>query len=283
MSTPHLKHTVRASVEYITPAIAQELLGSNIQHQRKIAGQNLAKIESDMLNDRFRLNGEPIIVGASGKLLDGQHRLCSSVNTKKGFWSVVVRGVDDECFHIINVGKGRTLADVLKIAGEVNCSNLSATICRVVEYLRDSKSVGGSRHRAVSTAEAMDTLAMMPKLRDSVSATCFISSGEVIHTTRIAWLHCLTHEECPKEAKEFFAKLQTGEMLSVHSPIYLLRARMIADKQSKAKLRTREVLALLVKTWNAYITGQTLKQLKWSMDEPFPTLIFTRNHKSAAA
>ncbi len=270
-------HThVKATVEFITPELAQELLGSNVQHQRKIGRPNLAKIESDLRNDRFKLNGEPIIIGESGKLLDGQHRLCACQNTQTGFWSVVVRGIDDENFHIINIGKGRTLADILKIAGEVNCNNLAAAIARMVEYMRDASRVGatGNGREAVSTAEAMDTLAMMPKLRDSVAANCFISSGEVISCSRIAWLHCLAHEECPEQAPEFFHKLQTGEQLSVNSPIYWFRARMIADKQSSAKLPTREVLALLVKTWNAYLAGQTVKSLRWSASEPFPILKF---------
>ena len=194
MNTANPHPTVKASVEFISYEKARDLLGSNIEHQRKIAKANLSRIESDLVNDRFKLNGEPIIVGASGKLLDGQHRLCACVNTKTGFWSVVVRGVEDEYFHIINVGKGRTLADVLKIAGEKNTNNLASTIARLVEYLRDARSVGG-KEAPVSTAEAFDILAMTPKIRESVAANCFISSGEVVSCGRIAWLHCLTHEE----------------------------------------------------------------------------------------
>jgi len=273
-TNPH--PSVKAAVEFITPEMAQDFLGSNIQHQRKIAKGNLTKIESDLRNDRFMLNGEPIIIGRSGKLLDGQHRLCACLNTKIGFWAVLVRGVDDEYFHIINVGKSRSLADVLKIAGEVNAANLAASVTRVVEYLRDASSVGLSG-QYTSIAEAMDTLAMMPRLRDSVAANCFIFSGEVISCGRIAWLHCLAHEECPDDAPEFFKKLQTGEMLTVTNPIYLFRARMVADKQSKAKLPTREILALLIKTWNAYISGQTFKVLRWSVEEKFPVLVFTPN------
>lgn len=268
------KHSLTCAVETITPEVARDLLGSNVQHQRKISKVNLGKIESDLRNERYRLNGEPIIIGKSGALLDGQHRLCACLNTKIGFESVVVRGVDDECFHMINVGKGRTLADVLKIAGEVNCNNLAAAINRTVEYLRDSKSVGASQDKPVSVAEAMDTLAMMPRLRESVAANCFISSGEVLSCGRIAWFHCLAHEEAPDLAQDFFDRLQKGDNLSVSSPIYLFRARMIADKQSKAKLKTREVLALLVKTWNAYVQKQSIKQLKWGSEEPFPTIIF---------
>lgn len=274
MSTRNPYPNVKASVEFITPDSAKQLLGGNIEYQRKIAKVNLAKIESDLINDRFKLNGEPIIIGVTGRLLDGQHRLCACVNTKIGFWSTVVRGVDDECFYIINVGKSRSLPDVLKIAGEVNCVNLAATITRIVEYLRDARSVGMTQHKPVSTAEAFDVLKMMPKIRESVSANCHFSSMEVMSCGRIAWLHCLAHEECPDEAPEFFEKLQKGDMLPSSSPIYLLRSRMIADKQSKAKLPSREVLALLVKTWNAYITGQKIKVLRWSQDEAFPVLVF---------
>jgi hypothetical protein len=276
MSTRNPYPNVRSSVEFITPEAARDLLGSNVEHQRKIAPTNLGKIESDLINDRFRLNGEPIIIGESGKLLDGQHRLCACQNTKIGFWSVVVRGVDDECFYIINIGKSRSLPDVLKIAGEKNCNNLAATLSRIVEYLRDARSVGlgGASVKPVSAAEAFDVLRMMPKVRDSVAANCFIFSGEVISCGRIAWLHCLAHEECPDRAPEFFEKLQTGEMLTASDPIYHFRARMIAEKHSKAKLRTREILALLVKTWNAYLDGTKVKTLRWSMNEEFPVLKF---------
>ena len=271
-TNPH--PSVKAAVEFITPETAQDLLGSNVQHQRSISKTNLTKIESDLLNDRFKLNGEPIIVGSSGKLLDGQHRLCACLNTRKSFWSVVVRGIDEEFFHIINIGKTRSLADVLKIAGEVNCSNLACALVRVVQYIRDPSTVGMGTHSPVSASEAMDTLAMMPRIRDSVAANCFIYSGEIISCGRIAWLHCLAHEECPNEAPEFFTKLQTGEGLSSDNPIYQLRVRMMADKQSNAKLQTREVLALLIKTWNAYIKGEKMKLLRWGHDEAFPVAVF---------
>lgn len=272
MSATKYHPTAKSSVEEITPEIAQELLGSNISHQRAIAKSNLAKIESDLKNDRFKLNGEPIIVGQSGKLLDGQHRLCACVNTQTSFWSVVVRGIDDENFHIINIGKSRTLPDVLKIAGEVNCVNLAATLTRLVEYTRDPKTVAGGSHFPVSTSEAFDMLSMMPSVRNSVASNCYISSGEVVSCTRIAWLHCLAFEECPDVAAEFFEKLQSGEMLKADSPIFLFRARMMADKMANAKLRTKEVIALLIKTWNAHLEGKPVKQLRWTQEEPFPIL-----------
>lgn len=264
--------SVKASVEFFTVQKAQELLGSNTPHQRSIAATNQKKIESDLINGRWQLNGEAIIISKTGKLLDGQHRLLACMNTKVGFWSVVSRGVEDECFNLINIGKGRSLADVLKIAGEKNCANLAATLGRLGEYVRDSASVGSRTSASISAPEAFDLLATMPSVRDSVAANCFISSGEVMSCGRIAWLHCLAYDENPEAAEVFFPKLQTGELLKSDSPIYMLRARMIADKQSKAKLPTREVLALLVKSWNAFISEKPTKQLRWSQDEPFPIL-----------
>jgi len=267
--------TVKATVEYIAPEKARDLLGSNIEHQRKIAKVNLSRIESDLLNDRFKLNGEPIIIGKSGKLLDGQHRLCACVNTVTGFWSVVVRGVEDEYFHVINVGKGRSLADVLKIAGEINCNNLAAAISRIAEYLRDATRIGQNKLSNVSTSEAMNILAMMPNIRKSVADCCRMPNDTIVSVGRLAWLHCLAHEESPEIAPAFFEKLHSGEMLKTTDPIYLFRARMIADKQSSAKLPTREVISLLIKTWNAYVLGDQVKQLKWNQSEKFPTLIFS--------
>lgn len=266
--------SVKASVEFITPEKARDLLGSNIEHQRKIAKANLLRIESDLLNDRFKLNGEPIIVGRSGKLLDGQHRLCACVNTVTGFWSVVVRGVEDDYFNIINVGKGRTLADVLKIAGEVNCANLAATLSRIAEYLKDASKLGRSSEISISTSEAMNILAMTPSVRKSVSECCLLPVDTVVSVGRLAWLHCLAHEECPEEAAVFFAKLKTGEMLKATDPVFVFRSRMMGDKQSTAKLPTREVLALLIKTWNSHIQGEQVKQLRWIQSEKFPVLVF---------
>lgn len=270
MNTPiNPYHGAKASVRFLDVAEIEKLLGSNIEHQRKVSRNNLAKLESDMKHDRFHLTGEPIIIGRSGKLLDGQHRCIAGLNVRRGFWTVVVEGIEDDLFHVINTGKSRSLSDVLKIAGEKDAPNLSTTLIRLTEYTRSSQSVG-STQAAVSTSEAFDVLNMLPRVRESV-AYCR-TLGDVVAASRSAWLHCVTQDACPRLSDEFFSKLASGEMLPTNSPIYLLRARLISEKQGKARLPLVEVLALMVKAWNAHVEGRPLKNLKWAVSEQFPVL-----------
>lgn len=268
----------KTSIAFLDIKRCEELIGSNIEHQRKVSRNNLSKLESDMLHDRFHLTGEPIIVGKSGKLLDGQHRIFAALNTRKGFWTVLVEGIDDLMFHLINTGKSRSLRDVLQIAGEKNSSNLSTTLVRLTEYLRSAQSVGMAA--AVSSAEAFDVLAMMPNARESV-ALCHGSISDVAACSRIAWLHCLTQESCPCLSTDFFTKLDSGEMLSASSPIYLLRSRLVAEKQSKSRLPLREVLALIVKAWNAHAENKAIKVLRWGDAEPFPAVVLPKEKLAA--
>lgn len=263
--------SVACSIEFIDQDTAQKLLATNPDHQRKAARQNIEKIANDMINSRFHLTGEPVIIGKSGALLDGQHRLLACLNSKRSFWTVIVRGVDDELFHLINIGKSRTLKDILTIQGEKSVTALAATLLRMAEYIKSAQLLGGSGS-AISVSEALDTLTMNPKLRDSVKA-CYAGDG-IVSPSRIAWLHCVAHENCPEKAADFFHLLFTGENLSAKHPAYLLRARLVSDRMSKARLPLREVLAIIVKAWNAHVRNETPKVLKWSVAEAFPEVQF---------
>lgn len=87
------------------------------------------------LQRRWRLNGEPVIIGKYGETVDGQHRLTSVIFAEierlrdletHGHWkdkwpgpvtmeTVVTSGVeeDDETVNTINTGAGRSMGDVL--------------------------------------------------------------------------------------------------------------------------------------------------------------------------
>ncbi len=273
MSTPINPYPhVKAGVVFITPQQAGELLSSNTENQRRISSRNLRKIENDMAQGRFKLNGESIIVSVNGRVLNGQHRLYACVNSKVGFWTVLVQGVEDETFSVIDSGKSRSIPDVLQISREKNCVALAATIARVVEYSRDPRSVGS--HAVISHSEAMDALEGHPAIRDSVDFCVGNKIGRVTSASRVAWLHYLANERCPELCAQFFEKLGSGEMIQSGNPIYLMRARLIADRSAKASLSTREILGLLVKAWNAHVEGKTLTFLRWSETEPFPLVIF---------
>lgn len=261
---------VRTSIVFLSPQMAQELLASNPAHQRKISRANLAKITSDIQYDRWGFTGEPIIKGISGRMLEGQHRCYGVVNTGKGIWVVLVEGVDDESFHLINTGKSRTIADALKIAGEKDTTNLAATLTQLVRYMRSATSVGTNAY--VTTSEVMSVLAMQPQVRESMKLCRSKALAQVTAATRVAWLHCVSQDWNKEKSDEFFSKLITGEMLAANDPVYHLRARLIADKASKKRMKTREVMALIIKAWNLFVAGKKTMLLKYADTEAFPEL-----------
>ncbi|MDB4786247.1 hypothetical protein OAG36_00785 [bacterium] len=86
----------------------------------------------DILKKQWRLNGETIIIGREGNVLEGQHQMCALILAEqerennpdrwKEYWTdsptiekVIVFGIaeDDDTVNTINTGKPRSLADVI--------------------------------------------------------------------------------------------------------------------------------------------------------------------------
>lgn len=87
-----------------------------------------ATYKQEILNGRWRLNGETIIVGKTGLILDSQHRLIAFVLAHQEWEAdpttygdeptlpcIVVQGIDedDTTVNTINTGKPRSLTDVI--------------------------------------------------------------------------------------------------------------------------------------------------------------------------
>jgi hypothetical protein len=261
---------ITCEIVFISPCLARELIEANTENQRSVARGNLAKIEKTLLNDSFALNGESIIVSDTGRLLNGQHRLLAVVNTRIGIWSVLVKNVPDEYFATIDSGKSRTFNDVCKIAGHDRTHHLATSAQLLAEYLLGESRVASGI--PLSHADLASTLEAAPRLSDSVM---FVMRTKGIAASRGAWLHYILSERLGRDAVDpFFEKLGHGQMLQSGDPIYQLRCRLIADKSSRSKLPRRELLALLVKAWNAHIDGRSIKQLKWLSTESFPVVSF---------
>lgn len=259
---------VKSSVVYLDPTLARSLYDANLENQRRVSRANLKKVEDSIKAGLFALNGESIIQSASGRLLNGQHRVLAVINTGIGIWTVLVTNVPDEYFHTIDCGKARSFADVCEISGDTDARNVSTTVARLAEYYTDTRSVGAMQ--AIPHARLHQVKEMCGDLSASIYAVS--AAGNVMGRSRTAWMYHIVSVHSKERADQFFHALATGEALSSTSPVYLLRERMLRDKGSKAKLPNREALALLVKAWNAFLEDRTLKVLRWTDGEPFPEL-----------
>lgn len=261
---------IHASVQFIDPSWAAKLLSTNPEHQRTISRSNLTKIENSIREEKFFLNGQAVIVSDSGKLLDGQHRLQAVVNANIGIWTVLVTNIPDEYFTFMDNGKSRSFSDVLKTMGKVNTASLGSTIQRLAEYLDDPISIGIGK--VFSHAQLMATEQLCPDVGESVRAV--LTCREAFSTTRCAWMHYVLMQHCPEVCEQFFESLGSGEMLGRTDPIFVLRNRTLNDRALGRHGNTREMIAILIKTWNAHWAGKPMKIARWTEAESFPLLTF---------
>lgn len=257
-------------VEVITPSRAGEILARN-DRNRKIASAVVEKYGRDMTAGSWALNGQTIKIGASGRLLDGQHRCAASERYRVSFPALVVEGLDDDVFDTFDLGQRRSISAILKDRDESNTANLAATL-RYVWLLENGYMT--LRNVAPTISELLTTLDRHPEIRESVR---FITKIRDVTSSLALALHYFFSRVDKLKADEMLERLGDGVMLEAGSPVLKLREILLADRANqKRRLADSEKAALMIKAWNAHFAGQPVRNLKWQTGgdrrEDFPSI-----------
>ena len=127
------------SIIKLTPEIAQKLLDTQIEDQRKLSKSYVLKYAEAFKKGLWKFAADPIRVDWYGNLIDGQHRCQMVVLTKKSIKVLIVYGLDPEVYKVIDSGKKRNLSDALTINGEKSCKVLSAVLALLYHYLDEGQ------------------------------------------------------------------------------------------------------------------------------------------------
>jgi hypothetical protein len=267
------KGRLAARVVRVTPGLARQWLAKNV-HNRPLSEDLALHYAEAMARGEWELNGEPVIFGPGGVLVDGQHRLHAVVLADVAVEMLVVEGVGPGAFATIDVGKGRTPGDALALAGEKNASVLAAAAALWWRYEAGRMKVGG-RRRHPTRRQLVQTVADNPGLRDSLAACMAVKARLTVVWTmsQATFVHYAGSRRHPEAADSFVHQVATGEGLTATSPVALFRDRLIRNRAGKARLPSHEMLALAVKAFNAHATGRPVGNLRWLDTEPFPSVV----------
>lgn len=278
---------VSMSIEQITPDTAAKMLEHN-EGNRKL---QVRKADSTRAieNDEFVLNGETIIFADDGTLLDGQHRLCACVAYNKPIVSIVVRGIPKDAQITIDTGKRRGVADNLTMRGYNNASIVGsigrAFLC--VEKFGVLSTIRG-RHAGEAKATVKEVVSYIDanyekKIKQFISPVRRVYERfKGIRSSTIA----VVFQEIKQvdiESYEHFVGMLTGAYSPDENMIKLICIlQENASKRDLSKRLSQEyIAAFMVKTWNAYMKGETIKQLKYSPGgahpEQFPEIFMGWN------
>jgi hypothetical protein len=260
----------------VTPEQAEQWLETHNTRNRNMSETHWMQLAIDMIEGRWRYNGDAIRFGSNGVLLDGQHRLKACVEAKMPVETDVIFGLDPEVMSTIDHPKVRTAADIAHLNGVEN----AVKACALAHLLLIHRKHGIERMASSSChpTKTQVTALVSADPRIPVVAGRTGNWGRHLAAPRIiAFCYYLFSEQDGRLADRFFSEFTDGANLSKDNPVYRLRERLVGNSLAKAKLPPVEVISLFFKAWIAYREGRPVKALRWRGDggiyaEPFPSI-----------
>lgn len=251
---------MRVALETITPGRAEHDLEAAVgQNFRKLNEDRAQKLAEAMKNGRWEVNGETIKYDPDGILIDGQKRMRACVLAGKPFQTFVVYKVAHT--DNIDTGEPRRLAQLLTNRGEINTKELGGALSWLWKH--EHIGLGTVLTAHIPHSEMLTLLKAKPQLRDCVTI-CLSSLGRTIG--RVGFFAAFMLITAAKDAdlsRWFIQKLGDGVSLKEDDPVRRLRDRLIDDRTKKARLTTKEAVALSIKAWNLTLEGRPCKVLRW--------------------
>jgi hypothetical protein len=269
---------MKATFQTITPILAQMMLDRSDFRNRNMKRSVVRRYANDMLSDRWKENGESIILDTFGSVIDGQHRLRALVLSGKSYRFIVVQGVLRDAFDTFDIGKNRTSSDTLEVSGLKDCKNLAAVLRSILDY-KSNGDLAFTRKAATNRERSFDVMAALREYPLAVNSShfCHVHRGNSAIRPRsmIGTFHYLFGEKHSATRDEFFERLLKMDFRGVDCPVKALASvhQNIDSLKSMATNRTVHA-AYWIKSWNAFRKGSKLKKLSFAPDHhEFPSII----------
>jgi hypothetical protein len=228
---------------------------------RALSPGTVSKYARDMKAGRWLQTGEPIIVGDSGQVLDGQHRLRAVVESGVTVSMLLVSGVGQEAIHSIDTGKPRSAADVLGLLGHKNTNRLAS----VARHVHEAYSGASGR---LSVAEIEGVIAKRPGVQWIMSNSANSTGTMGIAPVLAAFAIC--YDKNPEAAASAWGAFRDGADLKKGDPMLALRNYLLITAQTTNAASTHGGRASIVRralTALCYsITGKSLFKAHDGMD-----------------
>jgi hypothetical protein len=248
-----------ALVVAINSDFARFLLGVNEDNRSKSRSYE-QKIETDIHESNWELNGETIVIAKCGRLNNGQTRLQAVIDSGKTIQTFMVFGVTRESRMTVDMGRPRSAGNFLQMSGAKNAFD-AAAITRLL-LLFDKGIYEGVRAGIYSPSKP-ELRKYFEARRKEIEGAIELIKGEpfakLVGTTPLCAAHVIIHRLTEEGAAVFFAKMLSGSdgvrSLPKSDPIVFLRNRFM---RKTVGLRNYEKLETILRYWNAWRAGQKL-------------------------
>lgn len=253
---------MKATQTTLTPALAKKLLDNNPSN-RRLSESRARNLADAILRGEWKLNGESIIVGENGDLLDGQHRCRAVVLADISVPVILVEGVKNDAFTTIDIGEKRSVGQIFEMQGFASGNNLSAAISVLEMYLGNR-----TTRRNLTFAQRAEVLRENPEIVQSVAVT---NSMRQIPSSVAAVAHFAAEKAYGKAfADQWIANFKQAVFDDPSRTLSLLLERSSTGRRGFADAYW--VLVVTLKAISASANGTSPKRINAICSETYPTL-----------
>lgn len=260
----------------VTPEMAADWLSNRTGKNRHVTERNWKKIQNQINQGKYRLNGETIVFSKKGILLDGQHRLIAISQSGKVVKSYIVFDIDTSMFSSYDTGRVRMGSDVLSIEGNTNCTTLSSSARLLYFHESGSMNYTSLRRTSISPDEILDVVERHPLLKESCKETAKSTYKKLITPSVSAFCHYITKLTGSSMHESFWNPLTTGENLASDKAVYVLREKLIALKGNKRSLDQLQLAMCIFKAYNLHCTDSKVKSIQLRDTDEYRTAVGDR-------
>ncbi len=203
-----------AKIVSVTPATATKWLDKNTANRHASDGA-IKYLADEMTNGRFGLGPDAIAFNTKGELINGQHRLFAVVASGVTCQFLVMEDVDDAMKERLDLGRARSIPDMLKMIYGVDRARLITGAVRLMDDFVDDRRMKLSVGHALTQIERYDA-AFKWLVEETPGKNQFAISPVVAALA-------LAHRSSKDAVEEFARRLFTGTGLGDQSPILKFR------------------------------------------------------------
>lgn len=264
----------------VTPEAAATLIGNHNFKNRGIKKHQKAFIQRQIESGKFVYNGETIVVGSNGQILNGQHRLAACVSAKMPIEVLMVFGVPASSFTTIDQGARRNGSDLLTIEGHKNCTALAGCLRQIDNYYKGAigKSHAPGKAGLEGRGDNSFTLELVSRYPMAELSVSKMKGIRITQPSIASALHYLFSEVDERQAEEFCDVVLNGYQLgnsytAIGEAAAMLREWLVRAATGSKKTFPWVVANVWIKAWNAGREGVLPKLLNWKDGVENPLII----------
>lgn len=280
-----LNKTLSTEIVTVTPEMAMNLLECNTLN-RPLSDSHVKRIANQIIDGKWRFNGDTIKISDDGQVLDGQHRLWAVVEAKRPIGTIIVRGVQRDAFTTIDtICRHRSSGDTIALSGQLRHRNIiGGALSWLIRWQRGVD----PKNNKLTVLE--NYRALHNRIENSDIEAAFAANGRIVNAVQramklrricnpsiLGFLYFAASNRNLTIAEQFMLKLEDPADVGINHPFYQFRAWLTTNPLKRKE--PEHVIALAFKALNAAAANRTIALLKWTSQgnnaERYPQLDIT--------